>query len=150
MSTATFVRNACGQRRPQVRSFRAEFLHFSASLTLYLLLVGPHLPPLGTPYPHSPCTRRRLPTDHQGQPPLQAPPLPWPCSRAPWWPHGQQQALILWIEALELCSNLYRIGQSKVFFQATTLAHLEEEQELKITDVIISFQACCSSYLARR
>ncbi|KAI4586474.1 hypothetical protein MJG53_004261 [Ovis ammon polii x Ovis aries] len=71
-------------------------------------------------------------------------------SRAPWWPHGQQQALILWIEALELCSNLYRIGQSKVFFQATTLAHLEEEQDLKIMDVIISFQACCSSYLARK
>ena len=51
MSTATFVRHACGQRRTQVRSFRAEFLHFSASLTLYLPLAGPYLPPLGTPLP---------------------------------------------------------------------------------------------------
>ena len=51
MSTATFVRNACGQRHPQLRSFMAEFLHFSASLTLYLPLAGPYLPPLGTPLP---------------------------------------------------------------------------------------------------
>ncbi|XP_068827588.1 apolipoprotein L3-like [Capricornis sumatraensis] len=51
----------------------------------------------------------------------------------------EKPALILWIEALELCSNLYRIGQSKVF-QATTLAHLEEERDLKIMDIIISFQ----------
>ncbi|XP_070645855.1 myosin-9-like isoform X3 [Bos indicus] len=54
------------------------------------------------------------------------------------------------MEALELDSNLYRISESKVFFWAGVLAHLEEEQDLKITDVIIGFQACCRSYLARR
>ncbi|NIG59115.1 hypothetical protein BU61_6380 [Pontoporia blainvillei] len=53
------------------------------------------------------------------------------------------------IKALELDSNLYRIGQSKVFFRAGVLAHLEEERDLKITDVIIGFQACCRGYLAR-
>ena len=58
-------------------------------------------------------------------------------------PRGQQLALLLWIEALELESNLYRMGQSKVFFRADVLARLEEERDLKITDVIIGFQACC-------
>ena len=65
-------------------------------------------------------------------------------------PRGQQPALLLWIEALELKSNLYRMGQSKVFFRAGVLAHLEEERDLKITDVITGFQACCWGYLARR
>ncbi|XDB50573.1 hypothetical protein AB1E18_004136 [Capra hircus] len=65
-------------------------------------------------------------------------------------PCGQQPALLLWIEALELKSNLYRMGQSKVFFPPGVLAHLEEERDLKITDVIIGFQACCWGYLTRR
>ena len=65
-------------------------------------------------------------------------------------PHGQQLALLLWIEALELESNLYCMGQSKVFFEAGVLAHLEEEQDLKITDVIIGSQACFRGYLDRR
>ncbi|NWI89202.1 MYH9 protein, partial [Pitta sordida] len=60
-----------------------------------------------------------------------------------------KQACVLMIKALELDSNLYRIGQSKVFFRAGVLAHLEEERDLKITDVIIGFQACCRGYLAR-
>ena len=47
----------------------------------------------------------------------------------------------------KLCSNVYHIGQSKVFFQASMLAHLEEEWDLKITDVIIGFQDCCRGYL---
>lgn len=46
--------------------------------------------------------------------------------------------------------NLYRIGQSKVFFRAGVLAHLEEERDMKITDVIISFQAWCRGYVARK
>uniref|UniRef100_A0A8D1VBA7 Myosin-9 n=1 Tax=Sus scrofa TaxID=9823 RepID=A0A8D1VBA7_PIG len=60
-----------------------------------------------------------------------------------------KQACVLMIKALELDSNLYRIGQS-VFFRAGVLAHLEEERDLKITDVIIGFQACCRGYLARK
>uniref|UniRef100_A0A8C6YFW8 Myosin heavy chain 10 n=1 Tax=Naja naja TaxID=35670 RepID=A0A8C6YFW8_NAJNA len=54
------------------------------------------------------------------------------------------------IRALELDPNLYRIGQSKIFFRAGVLAHLEEERDLKITDIIIFFQAVCRGYLARK
>ncbi|XP_076871464.1 myosin-9a [Brachyhypopomus gauderio] len=61
-----------------------------------------------------------------------------------------KQACVLMIKALELDSNLYRIGQSKVFFRAGVLAHLEEERDLKITDVIIKFQAWCRGYVARK
>lgn len=54
------------------------------------------------------------------------------------------------IRSLELDPNLYRIGQSKVFFRAGVLAHLEEERDMKITDIIISFQAWCRGYVARK
>merc|ERR1712002_1049019 len=54
------------------------------------------------------------------------------------------------IEALELDPGLFRIGQSKIFFRAGVLAHLEEERDLKITDIIIYFQAVCRGYLARK
>ncbi|KAL6455775.1 hypothetical protein MHYP_G00356260 [Metynnis hypsauchen] len=61
-----------------------------------------------------------------------------------------KQACVLMIKALELDTNLYRIGQSKVFFRAGVLAHLEEERDLKITDVIIKFQAWCRGHVARK
>ncbi|XP_044734000.1 myosin heavy chain, non-muscle isoform X1 [Chrysoperla carnea] len=54
------------------------------------------------------------------------------------------------IETLELDSNLYRIGQSKIFFRAGVLAHLEEERDFKISDLIVNFQAFCRGFLARR
>ncbi|XP_074486655.1 myosin-9-like isoform X2 [Sebastes fasciatus] len=61
-----------------------------------------------------------------------------------------KQACMLMIKALELDPNLFRVGQSKVFFRAGVLAHLEEERDMKITDVIISFQAWCRGYVARK
>uniref|UniRef100_A0A671UJA6 Myosin heavy chain 10 n=1 Tax=Sparus aurata TaxID=8175 RepID=A0A671UJA6_SPAAU len=61
-----------------------------------------------------------------------------------------KQACERMIQALELDSNLFRIGQSKIFFRAGVLAHLEEERDLKITDIIIYFQAVCRGYLARK
>uniref|UniRef100_A0A8C6LDP7 Myosin-9 n=4 Tax=Nothobranchius TaxID=28779 RepID=A0A8C6LDP7_NOTFU len=61
-----------------------------------------------------------------------------------------KQACVRMVKALELDPNLYRIGQSKVFFRAGVLAHLEEERDLKITDVIINFQAWCRGYVARK
>ncbi|XP_058627428.1 myosin-9 isoform X2 [Onychostoma macrolepis] len=61
-----------------------------------------------------------------------------------------KQACVLMIKALELDPNLFRIGQSKVFFRAGVLAHLEEERDMKITDVIINFQAWCRGYVARK
>ncbi|XP_057689878.1 myosin-10 isoform X5 [Corythoichthys intestinalis] len=61
-----------------------------------------------------------------------------------------KQASELMIKALELDSNLYRVGQSKVFFRAGVLAHLEEERDLKITDTIIRFQSAARGFLARK
>ncbi|KAG7469407.1 hypothetical protein MATL_G00128550 [Megalops atlanticus] len=61
-----------------------------------------------------------------------------------------KQACELMISALELDLNLFRVGQSKVFFRAGVLAHLEEERDLKITDTIIRFQSAARGYLARK
>ncbi|XP_063735032.1 myosin-10 isoform X1 [Eleginops maclovinus] len=61
-----------------------------------------------------------------------------------------KQASELMIRALELDLNLFRVGQSKVFFRAGVLAHLEEERDLKITDTIIRFQSASRGYLARK
>uniref|UniRef100_UPI00358F0F8E myosin-10-like n=1 Tax=Myxine glutinosa TaxID=7769 RepID=UPI00358F0F8E len=61
-----------------------------------------------------------------------------------------KQACELMINALELDSNLYRVGQSKVFFRTGVLAHLEEERDVKITDIIIAFQSLCRGYLSRK
>ncbi|GFY78830.1 myosin heavy chain, non-muscle [Trichonephila inaurata madagascariensis] len=54
------------------------------------------------------------------------------------------------IQALDLDPNLYRVGQSKIFFRAGVLAHLEEERDMKISDLIVQFQACCRGLIARR
>uniref|UniRef100_A0A8C7J6R1 Myosin, heavy chain 14, non-muscle n=1 Tax=Oncorhynchus kisutch TaxID=8019 RepID=A0A8C7J6R1_ONCKI len=61
-----------------------------------------------------------------------------------------KQACELMISALELDRNLFRVGQSKVFFRAGVLGHLEEERDLKITDTIIRFQSAARGFLARR
>jgi len=54
------------------------------------------------------------------------------------------------IEALELDPGLFRIGQSKIFFRSGVLAHLEEERDVRITDLVVKFQAYCRGLLARR
>ncbi|XP_040297566.1 myosin-11 isoform X1 [Bufo bufo] len=61
-----------------------------------------------------------------------------------------KQACVIMIKSLELDPNLYRVGQSKIFFRTGVLAHLEEERDLKITDIIIAFQAQSRGYLARK
>jgi len=61
-----------------------------------------------------------------------------------------KKAAIKMINALDLDENLYRIGQSKIFFRSGVLAHLEEERDLKLTDIIIQFQAACRGFLARK
>ncbi|MFH4974130.1 hypothetical protein AB6A40_000839 [Gnathostoma spinigerum] len=61
-----------------------------------------------------------------------------------------KEAVRKMIEALELEPDKYRIGQSKLFFHAGVLAQLEEERDLKLTDLIIAFQAQCRAFLARR
>ena len=54
------------------------------------------------------------------------------------------------LKALDLDPASYRIGHSKVFFRAGVLAQLEEERDIKLTEVIIQFQARCRGYLGRK
>uniref|UniRef100_A0A673H9J3 Myosin-11-like n=1 Tax=Sinocyclocheilus rhinocerous TaxID=307959 RepID=A0A673H9J3_9TELE len=61
-----------------------------------------------------------------------------------------KQACCLMIKYLDLDPNLYRIGQSKIFFRTGVLAQLEEERDLKITVIIIAFQAQARGFLARK
>uniref|UniRef100_A0A671T842 Myosin-11-like n=1 Tax=Sinocyclocheilus anshuiensis TaxID=1608454 RepID=A0A671T842_9TELE len=61
-----------------------------------------------------------------------------------------KQACCLMIRHLDLDPNLYRIGQSKIFFRTGVLAQLEEERDLKITVIIIAFQAQARGFLARK
>ncbi|XP_031421345.1 myosin-11 isoform X2 [Clupea harengus] len=61
-----------------------------------------------------------------------------------------KQACTLMINHLDLDPNLYRIGQSKMFFRTGVLAQLEEERDLKLTVIIIAYQAHCRGFLARK
>uniref|UniRef100_A0A8C5AH92 Myosin, heavy chain 11b, smooth muscle n=1 Tax=Gadus morhua TaxID=8049 RepID=A0A8C5AH92_GADMO len=61
-----------------------------------------------------------------------------------------KQACALMVTHLDLDPNLFRIGQSKMFFRTGVLAQLEEERDLKITVVTIAFQAHSRGHLARR
>ncbi|XP_063880376.1 myosin heavy chain, non-muscle-like isoform X8 [Scylla paramamosain] len=61
-----------------------------------------------------------------------------------------KKACEMMIQALELEPNLYRIGQSKIFLRAGVLASLEEERDIKMTDLIVQFQAYCRGMLARK
>merc|ERR1719354_1456503 len=54
------------------------------------------------------------------------------------------------LDCLELEPGFYRIGQSKIFFRAGILAQLEEDRDVRITDLVIKFQAYCRGLLARR
>lgn len=57
---------------------------------------------------------------------------------------------VLQVKHLDLDTNLYRIGQSKMFFRTGVLAQLEEERDLKLTVVIIAFQGQARGFLARK
>ncbi|XP_077474665.1 myosin-11-like isoform X2 [Stigmatopora argus] len=61
-----------------------------------------------------------------------------------------KQACCLMMKHLDLDPNLFRIGQSKMFFRTGVLAQLEEERDLKLTVIIISFQAQARGFLARK
>ncbi|CAF4624137.1 unnamed protein product [Rotaria socialis] len=54
------------------------------------------------------------------------------------------------IQDLELDENLYRIGLTKVFFRSGVLGHLEEERDLKLTDIMTQLQTLCRGALARK
>ncbi|XP_077382235.1 uncharacterized protein LOC144021880 isoform X2 [Festucalex cinctus] len=61
-----------------------------------------------------------------------------------------KQASQLMIKALELDPNMFRLGQSKVFFRAGVLAQLEEDRDFKLTKNLIRFQSVARGYLARK
>nr|QDH43405.1 myosin heavy chain II [Choanoeca flexa] len=61
-----------------------------------------------------------------------------------------RKAAELMLTALALDENTYRIGTTKVFFRTGVLAHLEEERDLKLSQMIVGLQAFCRGYLARR
>ncbi|OAF70315.1 Myosin heavy chain 11 [Intoshia linei] len=61
-----------------------------------------------------------------------------------------KQACELILNALELDKNLYRVGQSKLFFRAGILANLEEERDLRLGVIFTKLQAYCRGYVARR
>lgn len=61
-----------------------------------------------------------------------------------------RKAAELMVQRLELSPELYRIGQSKIFFKAGVLAQLEEDRDLRLTAIMISFQAYCRCYLAKK
>lgn len=63
---------------------------------------------------------------------------------------GLYESSLIQLDELDLDENLFRIGQSKIFFRGGVLAHLEEERDLRLTDIIIQFQAACRGYLARK
>ncbi|CAI2312949.1 unnamed protein product [Caenorhabditis sp. 36 PRJEB53466] len=54
------------------------------------------------------------------------------------------------VEYLEVDKNLYRIGQSKIFFRAGVVAEFEEMRDQKLSSLIEAFQAHCRGWLGRR
>lgn len=59
------------------------------------------------------------------------------------------QAAKLMLEALELDSNEYRIGHTKIFFRTGVLSRLEEERDAKLSVMLVGLQAYCRGFLAR-
>lgn len=47
-------------------------------------------------------------------------------------------------------ANLFRVGQSKVFFRSGVIAALEEMRDKELQRFVIQFQTYCRGYLARR
>ncbi|KAI6652359.1 Myosin heavy chain, non-muscle-like [Oopsacas minuta] len=54
------------------------------------------------------------------------------------------------LDVLSIDKSLYRIGQSKIFFRSGVVVHLEEERDMKLTEILTSFQARCRGYLGRK
>lgn len=61
-----------------------------------------------------------------------------------------RKSCIRMVEALELDSELFRVGTSKIFFKAGVLADLEERRDALLFDVFSRLQAVARMYSARR
>jgi len=53
------------------------------------------------------------------------------------------------VNALELDTNDYRIGYTKMFFRTGVLSRLEEERDAKLSKVLLGLQSYCRGFLAR-
>jgi len=60
-----------------------------------------------------------------------------------------KKACTMMLENMDLEAGLFRVGQSKIFFRSGVLAHLEEERDVKICDMMVRLQAVLRGYLAR-
>ena len=61
-----------------------------------------------------------------------------------------RKAAELLINALQLETNEFRVGKSKVFFRAGVLGRLEDLRDEKLGKVITQFQAYCRGFLMRK
>lgn len=60
-----------------------------------------------------------------------------------------RKAVEIMLEKMEMDKNLYRIGNSKVFFKSGVLANLEEDRDKKLYTFMVVFQARVRGRLAR-
>ena len=61
-----------------------------------------------------------------------------------------KKACKLMLDDLDLDSGLFRIGQSKIFFRAGVLAQMEEDRDVKITEIMVKLQSVLRGYIARK
>uniref|UniRef100_A0A7E4W5I9 Myosin motor domain-containing protein n=1 Tax=Panagrellus redivivus TaxID=6233 RepID=A0A7E4W5I9_PANRE len=61
-----------------------------------------------------------------------------------------KEAVRRMVTAMDMKSDFYRIGQSKIFLHGSVLAQLEEDRDTKLGGLIILFQAQCRARLAHR
>ncbi len=120
--------------------FCQKDFHYATTLymfsTLYFVSFYAFYPsplPLSTPPPSLSPSSLSLPPPSLPLLPL-SPPLP----------------LSPQVNSLELDPATYRIGHSKVFFRAGVLAQLEEERDIKLTQILIGLQAHCRGFIGRK
>ena len=61
-----------------------------------------------------------------------------------------RKAVELLLEALQLETNEYRLGHSKVFFRAGVLGRLEDMRDERLAKIITQFQAFLRGFMMRR
>lgn len=61
-----------------------------------------------------------------------------------------QKACQLMLQQLDLDTQLYRVGLTKVFFRAGVLAELEEQRDTLVREIVTRFQSVSRGYLQRR
>ena len=63
---------------------------------------------------------------------------------------GERQAVEQLLEDLDVETNNYRLGNTQVFLRSGIISQFEDERYERLGDKIVSLQAYCRGYLARR